>query len=62
MSLGVEPPKAIGGLRAKPPAARVWGSGDKAYSHQRHGGLGAEHPTLENFAFFGKTNLILELF
>ena len=43
-------PKGAGGLGAKPPAARgagVWG---------------AESPTLENFAFFCKNNLILEQF
>ena len=30
----------------------VWGSGSKAPSRRRHGGLGAEPPALENFAFF----------
>ena len=57
-SLGAEPPKAIGGPGAKPPAAEGWRSGGKAYSRRRHGGLEAEPPTLENFAFC----LILGLF
>ena len=37
----------------------VWG---EAPSRWKHGGLGAEPPALENFAFFCKNNLILELF
>ena len=36
-----------------------WGSGDES---RRHGGLGAELPALENFAFFCKNNFILGLF
>ena len=57
-SLGAKPPKAIGGPGAKPPAAEGWRSGGKAYSRRRYGGLEAESPTLENFAFC----LILGLF
>ena len=49
--MGSKSQKAIGGLEAKPPAAGGWGSEGKAYNHRRHGGLGAEPPTLENFAF-----------
>ena len=30
----------------------VWEFGGKAPSRRRHGGLGAEPPALENFAFF----------
>ena len=37
---------AMGGL--------FWGSGGKASSRRRHGGLGAEPPALANFAFFCK--------
>ena len=37
------------------------GSRDKAPTRLRHGGLGAEPPALEYFAFFGKNNLILGL-
>ena len=40
----------------------VWGFGDKAPSRRRHGGLRAEPPALENFAFFCKGNFILGLF
>ena len=40
----------------------VWGFGGKAPSRWRHGGLGAEPPALENFAFFCKNNFILGLF
>ena len=41
----------------------IWGSGGKAPSRRRLGGLGAELPALENFAFFFcKNNLILGLF
>ena len=40
----------------------VWGFGGKAPSRRRHGGLGAEPPALENFAFFCKNNFILGLF
>ena len=47
------------GLGAKPPAAGDWGFGGEAPSRRRHGGLGAEPPTLENFAFFSKSNFIL---
>ena len=57
-----QPPEANGGLGAKPPAAGGWRSGGKAPSRRRHGGLGAESPALENFPFFCKNNLILELF
>ena len=32
------------------------------HCRRRHGGLWAEPPALENFAFFCKNNLILELF
>ena len=39
-----------------------WGSEGKAPSRRRHGGLGAEPPALENFAFFFKNNLILGLY
>ena len=46
----------------KPPAARGWGFGGKAPSGRRHGGLGADHLALENFAFFCKNNFILEPF
>ena len=35
---------AMGGL--------FWGSGGKAPSRRRHGGVGAEPPALKNFAFF----------
>ena len=42
----------FGGLGAKPPAAGGWGFGGKAPSRRRQGGLGAEHPALENFAVF----------
>ena len=43
----------FGGLGAELPASRgQWGSGDKAPSRRRHGGLGAEPPALENFGFF----------
>ena len=43
----------FGGLGVEPPAAGgYWESGGKAPSHQRHGDLGAEPPTLENFVFF----------
>ena len=38
------------------------GFGDKAPSRRRNGGLGAEPPALENFAFFCKNNFILGLF
>ena len=51
VSLGAEPPKAIRGPGATPPAAEGWRSGSKAYSRWRHGGLEAEPPTLETFAF-----------
>ena len=51
-----------GGLGAKPPAAGGWGFGGKAPSRQRHKGVGAEPPALENFAFFCKNNFILGLF
>ena len=37
----------------------VWG---QTPSHWKHGGLGAEPPTLKNFAFFCKNNLIIGLF
>ena len=37
-----QPPEANGGLGAKPPAAGGWGSGRKASSRRRRGGLGAE--------------------
>ena len=57
---------AVGGQEgsggAKLPAAGGWGSEGKAPSRWRQGGLGAEPPTLENFALFCKNNLILELF
>ena len=62
---GAESPAAGGqwGLKAKPPAARGWGSRGKVHSRRSHGGLGAEPPALENFAFFFcKNHLILELF
>ena len=56
-----QPPEANGGLWAKPltsggssASARDWGSRGKAPSRWRHRGLGAEPPTLENFAFFAK--------
>ena len=39
-----------------------WGFGGKAPSRWRHGGLGAEPPALEDFAYFCKNNLILGLF
>ena len=48
----LQPPKANGG----------WGSGGEAPSRRKHGGLGAEPPALENFAFFCKNSSILELF
>ena len=52
-----------GGLEAKTPAAvGQWGSGGEAPSRRKHGSVGAEPPALENFAFFCKNNLILELF
>ena len=57
-----QPPEANGGLGAKPSAAGGWGSGGKAPSRRRHGGLGAEPPALETFAFFCKNNFILGLF
>ena len=40
----------------------VLGSGGGAPNRRKHGGLGAEPPVLEKFAFFSKNNLILELF
>ena len=43
-------------------AAGGWGFWGKAPSHRRHGGVGAEPPALENFAFFCKNNKILGLF
>ena len=51
-NLGVEPPAAGG----------QWGYGGKAPSRRKQGGLGAEPPALEKFAFFCKNNIILELF
>ena len=45
-SLGAEPPKALGGLGAKPPVAGGLGAKPTAA-----GGLGAEPTTLKNFAF-----------
>ena len=59
-----------GGLfGAEPPAAGgQWGSGGEVPTRRRlgvwekHGGLGAEPPALENFAFFCKNNFILGLF
>ena len=59
--LGAEP-LAAGGQRGSPPAAGGWGSWGKPPSRRRYGVLGAEPPALENFAFFCKNNLILELF
>ena len=52
--LGEEPPAAGGQLGSwgEAPSCRrlgVWGQSPQRY---RHGGLGAEHPALENFAFF----------
>ena len=44
------------------PSAGGWEFGGKAPRRWRHGGLGMEPPALENFAFFCKNNLILELF
>ena len=32
------------------------------WGRRRHGGVGAEPPALENFAFFCKNNLIFRLF
>ena len=55
-SLGAETSKTIGGPGAKPRTAGRWRSGGKAYSSRRHGSLGAEPPTLKNFAFFCKNN------
>ena len=62
--LGAEPPAAGGqwGSGGKAPSAGGWGFGGKAPSRRRHGGLGAETPALENFAFFCKNNFILGLF
>ena len=40
----------------------VWGSGGGAPSHQRPMGVRGEAPSAQNFAFFCKMNLILELF
>ena len=57
----LQPQEANGGLGAKPPAARVWGSGGKAPTRLMHGGLGAEPPAHEYFAVLGKNNLILGL-
>ena len=48
----LQPPKANG----------IWGYGGEAPSRRRHGGLEAEPPALENFAFFCKNILISELF
>ena len=45
-----------------PAAEGQWGFGGKAPSRRRQGGLGAEPPALENFAFFCKNNFILRLF
>ena len=42
----------FGGVGVKPPAAGGLGFGGKAPSRRGHGGLGAEPPALENFAFF----------
>ena len=52
----------LGDWGRSPPAAGAWGFGGKAPSRRRHGGLGAEPPALENFAFFCKNNFILGLF
>ena len=53
----------FGGLGAEPPAAGGQiGSGEETPSHRRHGGLGAELLTLNNFGFFCKKYLILGLF
>ena len=51
--LGAELPAAGDqwGSGNEAPAARGWGFGGKAPSRRRHGGLGAEPPALENFAF-----------
>ena len=52
----------IWGSGAPPQAAEdQWGSEGKAPSRRRHGGLGAEQPALENFAFFCENSLILGL-
>ena len=50
----LQQPKANGGPRARTPAARRRESEGFAPSRRRHGGLGAEPPALENFAFFAK--------
>ena len=52
----------LGGLGTKLPAAGGWRFGGSVSSRRRHGGLMAEPPALKKFAFFCKTNLILELF
>ena len=53
----------FGGLGAEPPAAGgYWGSGGKAPSRWRHGGLGAEPQRLKILRFFFKNNLILGLY
>ena len=59
------PPTKIFWIRhwPEPPAAGdQWGSGGEAPSRRRLGGLEAEPPVPENFAFFCKNSLILGLF
>ena len=53
-SLGAEPPIAIGGLKAKPPAAGGWRSGGKAYNRRRHGGLERGPPCSKILHFVAK--------
>ena len=54
----------VGGVGAEPPAAggQRGSGGEAAPIRRRHGGLETKAPALENFAFFCKSNLILELF
>ena len=54
-SLGVEPPKAVGGLGAKSPVAGGWRSGSKAYSRWRSGG--GAHSALKFCIFLAKKKL-----
>ena len=52
----------FGGLGAGPPVAGPMGVRRQSPQLPEAGGMGAEPPALENFAFFCKYNLILELF
>ena len=58
---GFAPSRRMLGVWGLCPQRRRLGFGGFAPSRRRHGGFGAEPPALENFAFFCKNNLILEL-